>query len=112
MTTRHALLPRFRDDTQCQTCDPPNPALIPADQLAVMVRAALEESRVPLMISGQVKASYGCVGSKCEICGHEIQAHQVEYEVTDRPGGRPLWLHLRCHVAWQVECANRGAKKA
>jgi hypothetical protein len=76
-----------------------------------MVRAALEDGRLPLIVSGRVKAGYGGVGAQCEVCQQEIQPHQVEYEVTDGAGRRTLWLHFRCHCAWQAECTSRQAKK-
>lgn len=84
---------------------------IPEDLLRAMVMAALEENRLPLTVNGRVKASYGGVGSTCEVCGEAIQWDQIEYEATDARDRRPLSFHLRCHRAWQAECIRRAAKK-
>ena len=61
------------------------------------------------MVSGNVKASYGDDGSRCDICQAQIESHQAEYEVRTNSDGRVLLFHYRCHGAWQAECVKRQA---
>jgi hypothetical protein len=76
-----------------------------------MVRERLEQGRLPAMINGHVKASYGGDGSACDVCASEIEPQHVEYEVAHAPTKGPLLFHLRCYGAWQAECVKQRAKK-
>jgi hypothetical protein len=82
---------------------------IPAHQLEAMVREHLRQGRLPVVTNPYVKAGYGGVGAVCEVCGREIQKHDAEYEVPN-VNGHPFMFHLRCHHAWQAECAKVQAK--
>ena len=70
-----------------------------------MVRAHLEQGRLPVLVNPYVKASYGGVGANCEVCAREIEKHDAEYEVRNA-NGHPFLFHLRCHHAWQAECVR------
>jgi len=82
---------------------------ISSQQLEAMVREHLRQGRLPVVTNAYVKAGYGGVGANCEVCGREIQKHDAEYEVTNA-NGHPFMFHLRCHHAWQTECARVQAK--
>jgi hypothetical protein len=55
------------------------------NQLEEIVREHLECNRLPAIVSRQVKAGYGGVGAKCEVCGSEIELRHVEYEAMPTP---------------------------
>jgi hypothetical protein len=80
-------------------------------QLEEIVREHLEWNRLPAMVTRQVKAGYGGVGAKCEVCGSEIELRPIEYEVMPTPAAGRLSFHLRCYEAWQTECVRRQGRK-
>lgn len=80
-------------------CGPP----VLDDQLRACARDSINEGRLPLMPAHPVIAGYGS-GTLCQLCGHAIERHQVEYEVSDARNDRALSFHVICHAAWQLEC--------
>jgi hypothetical protein len=56
------------------------------NQLEEIVREHLEWNRLPAIVSRQVKAGYGGVGAKCEVCGSEIE---LQTECVKLLGPRP-----------------------
>jgi hypothetical protein len=76
------------------------------DELRASARARISDGRLPLMSVHPVIAGYGS-GAACHLCGHPIEQHQVEYEVSDARNDRSLLFLVTCHAAWHIECRSR-----
>ena len=73
-----------------------------AEQLRNCARERIADGRLPVAHPRAMNAGYGS-GAICCVCDRAIEAHEVEYEVSDPRGGRPLNFHLTCHTSWQLE---------
>ena len=84
----------------------PTEPVLPESELRPRVLKAIEDRRLPLVLSTTIYAGYGR-GNTCDLCDQQIAADKIEYDVTDPRGGRWLHFHFACHSVWQRECALR-----
>ena len=84
----------------------PTEPVLPESELRPRVLKAIEDRRLPLVLSTTIYAGYG-QGVQCDLCEQPIAANKIEYDVTDPHDDRRLHFHMACHTAWQRECALR-----
>jgi hypothetical protein len=76
-------------------------------ELRACVQRRVQDGRLPRMHRGDIEAGCGG-GAECCACDRPIESEDVEYQVVDPVGGRPLKFHFNCYVLWQEECDSRG----
>jgi len=66
----------------------------------------IDDGRLPVAVSTRLAAGYG-TGKPCILCQELVTSEHMEYEVDSPRDGKTLTFHLRCHLAWQLECIRR-----
>ena len=84
----------------------PTEPVLPVNELRSLVQQHIEGGRLPVMLSTRIDAGYGA-GVQCDLCGQQITADKIEYDVAAPGSDKYLHFHLACHLAWQRECTLR-----
>ena len=76
-------------------------------ELRARARERIKDGRLPCE-HGALLAGYDGI-EPCALCGRQIDAGEIAYEVEvpSQADKRSLCFHIRCHEAWQSECADR-----
>ena len=75
-------------------------------ELRVHARELIQQGRLPQAAPERIWAGQGSGRQQCNLCNQVIHPEEVEYEVDAGERVRLYHFHLRCHAAWQVECAD------
>jgi hypothetical protein len=81
------------------------------ERLLQLVRSRIADGQIPCGVPAAIVSSRGA-GRACDVCEEPITAPDHEYELRFRePAAKPVSLHRRCYLAWEIECISRSSQE-